>query len=217
MKKLIHLFYLLTAILFFACNKTDFHNTDDKVGISRVTHFPIFNMSGDKYMSVVLGSTYTEPGVTATEGSADIPVTTSGTVDVNTVGVYTISYSATNKDGFSNSIKRTIAVIPSAEVPGTDISGKYANVGSFSYVATIQKLAPGFYVSDNVWGGSSSAVVASYLITSDGTNIILPLNSISPYGQVDGTGTLDNTGNLILSVSLIDYGISNSIRNWKKQ
>jgi hypothetical protein len=217
MKKLIHLFYLLIAVLFFACNKTDFHNTDDKVGISRVTHFPTFNISGNRYMSIVVGSTYTEPGVTATEGSADIPVTTSGTVDVNTVGVYDISYSATNKDGFSSAVTRTIAVIPSAEVAGTDISGKYANVGSFSYVATVQKLAPGFYISDNIWGGGSAAIIASYIITTDGINLILPINALSPYGHVEGTGTLDNTGNMILSVSLLDLGVSNSTKNWKKQ
>ena len=216
MKKLIHLFYPLIAVMLFACNKTDFHNTDDKVGISRVTHFPTFNMSGDRYMSIVVGGSYTEPGVTATEGSADIPVTTSGTVDANTVGVYDISYSATNKDGFSSSVTRTVAVIPAAEVTGVDISGKYANVGSFSYVATVQKLAPGFYVSDNVWGGGSSAVIASYIITVDGTNLVIPLNAISPYGPVEGTGMLDNSGNMTLSLTLINFGLT-STKNWKKQ
>jgi hypothetical protein len=217
MKKIILFLIVSSAIGFSSCKKDEFHNTDTHVGISDVTVYPTFKMSGERYVSIVKGNNFTEPGVTATEGSTNLQVTTSGSVDINKVGVYDIVYSATNKDGFSGSVTRTVAVLPSAENAGVDISGKYDNVGSFTYTATVQKLAPGFYVSDNIWGGGSAAVIASYLITVDGTNIIIPYNALGPYGPVQGSGTLDNAGNLTLKVDLINFGISGSTRKWKKQ
>ena len=63
MKKFIPLFYALLTVFFVACNKDEIHNTEDQVGISRVTHFAVLQMSGPAYMSVVQGSTFTDPSV----------------------------------------------------------------------------------------------------------------------------------------------------------
>ena len=67
MKKFIPLFCSLLAVLFVACNKDEIHNTEDQVGISRVVQFAVLQMSGSEYMSVVKGSTFTDPGVKAFE------------------------------------------------------------------------------------------------------------------------------------------------------
>jgi hypothetical protein len=211
-----YLFLLLSGALLLGSCKKDPVNTEDQVGQSRVTRFPTFILNGDAYQSIVVGSTFTDAGATAKEGETPLTVTASGTVDASTVGVYTITYSATNKDGFPGTVTRTVAVLPAAETPGVNIEGKYQNVGSFNYTATMVKLAPGFYVSDNVWGGSSAAVISSYLFSTDGTNILIPENSLSAYGRVEGNGTLDALGNLNLRVSLLDQGVSNSLRKWKK-
>lgn len=217
--RIIKFLLILAAVIPFAsCEKTEKpDNTDNQVGISKVTFFPVFTVKGDKYMSLVKGTAYTEPGVTATEAGANIPVTITGTVNTNTAGVYDITYTATNKDGFSKSVSRTVAVLPVAEQAGVDISGKYANTGSFNYVATITKLAPGLYQADNVWGGSSQAVIAAYITTTDGQNLTLPVSTLSPYGRVRGTGTLDAAGNLTYVIDLLDQGVSGSTRKWKKQ
>ena len=217
--RIIKLLLILAAIIPFAgCEKTETpDNTADRVGNSRVTYFPTFSMSGDQYISLVKGGTFTDPGVTAKEGTADLQVTKTGTVDVNTVGVYDVVYSATNKDGFSSSVTRTVAVLPAAEQAGVNISGKYANTGSFSYVATIQKLAPGFYLVDNVWGGGSAAIIPAYILTVNGTDLVLPISTLSPYGRVRGTGTLDAAGDLTYSIDLMDLGVTGSTRKWKKQ
>lgn len=217
--RIIKLLLILAAIIPFAgCEKTEKpDNTADRIGVSRVTYFPTFTMSGDQYISIVKGGTFTDPGVTAKEGTADLQVAKTGTVDVNTVGVYDIVYSATNKDGFSSSVTRTVAVLPSAEQAGVNISGKYANTGSFSYVATMQKLAPGFYLVDNVWGGGSAAIIPAYVITVNGTDLTLPISTLSPYGRVRGTGTLNAAGDLTYSIDLMDLGITGSTRKWKKQ
>jgi hypothetical protein len=210
------LLLLLSGALLLGSCKKDPVNTEDRVGGSRVTRFPTFTLNGTAYQSIVVGTTFTDPGATAKEGDTPLTVTTSGTVDATAVGVYTITYSATNKDGFPGTATRTVAVLPEPEVAGVDISGKYQNVGTFNYTAVMQKLAPGFYITDNVWGGTSAAVIASYVITTDGANIILPLSELSPYGRVEGNGTLDALGNLNLRVSLLDQGVSNSLRKWKK-
>ena len=111
MKKFIPLFYSLLAVLFVACNKDEIHNTEDQVGISRVTHFAVLQMSGPAYMSIVKGSTFTDPGVKAYEGSNEIPVTITGSVNTDETGLYVLTYSATNKDGFPATATRTVVVI----------------------------------------------------------------------------------------------------------
>ena len=217
--RIIKFLLILAAVIPFAsCEKTEKpDNTPDRVGISRVTYFPTFTMSGAKYISIVKGGSFTDPGVTAKEGTADLQVTKTGTVNTNTVGVYDIVYSATNKDGFTSSVTRTVAVLPSAEQAGVDISGKYANTGSFNYVATMQKLAPGFYLVDNLWGGGSAAIISAYVLTVDGTNLIVPISTLTAYGRVRGTGTLDAAGNLTYVIDLMDLGVTGSTRKWKKQ
>lgn len=212
MKKVISVF-LLALVVFTSCKKDEINNTEDKVGSSRVTRFPSFTMNGDRYESVVLGSTYTDPGATAKEGETDLQVQAQGQVNTSEVGVYDIVYSAVNKDGFTGSVTRTVAVLPAAEQEGVNIAGNYKYSAS-AVVSTIEKLAPGFYLSNNVWGGST---IPSYILTTDGQNLILPLNALSGYGQVQGTGTLDASGNLAYTVDLLAYGITGSTRKWIKQ
>src|SRR5215813_10814190 len=110
MKKNIFSLLALSALLFVACNKYDVHNTDDQVGNSRVTHFPVLTLKGDQYLLVALGTTFMDPGISAKEGPADITYTTSGSVNANAEGIYTLTYTAVNKDGFPASIGRTVIV-----------------------------------------------------------------------------------------------------------
>ncbi|HKZ66899.1 MAG TPA: DUF5011 domain-containing protein [Chitinophagaceae bacterium] len=216
--RIIKLFLSVVAIFsIISCEKTEeINNTEDKIGISRVTRFPTFTMEGDRYISIVKGESFTDPGATAKEGTADLPVTISGAVDASTAGVYDLVYSATNKDGFSSSVTRTVAVLPVAEQAGVNIAGSYANIGAFTYTATIQKLAPGFYLVDNIWGGGSAAIISAYIITTDGENWTLPVSTLTGYGRVQGTATLNAAGDLTYIVSLLDLGINNSTRKWKK-
>jgi hypothetical protein len=169
----------------------------------------------------VVGGSYTEAGVSATENGATLPVKISGSVDATKVGVYDITYSATNSDNFDGSVTRTIAVLPAAETPGTNIAGNYKNVGgnatTANFINSVTKLAPGFYRASNVWGGTSAAVIPAYIFSLDGTTVTLPLSTLSAYGRVQGTGTLSASGLLELSVSLLDQGLANSPKKWQRQ
>jgi hypothetical protein len=214
MKAIKYLFILAASVTLFSCAKDEVKITDTQVGHSRITNFAVLTMEGDPYISIVTGGSFTDPGVTAKEGADDLQVQTTGTVDAATPGVYDITYSATNKDGFSASVTRTVAVLPEAEQAGVDISGSYVYATNAAYKASIKKLAPGFYISDNVWGPN---LIPSYILTSDGATLTLPLKALSGYGDVQGTGTLDGDGNLTLKVDLLAYGIAGSTRKWKKQ
>ncbi len=211
--KVITFLCAITTSFFFSSCERDLETE----GISRITNFAEFQMAGDQFMSLVVGSTFTDPGVKATEGGNEIPVTASGTVNTATPGLYQITYSATNSDDFSASTSRTVAVLAQAEKPGVNIAGAYKNTGSFNYTSNVVKLAPGLYRSPNVWGGGSAAVIPAYIITTDGVNLTLPVSTLSPYGRVQGMGTLNPAGLMTLSVSLLDQGLSNSTRTWQKQ
>lgn len=72
---------------------------------------PAITLNGNSTVTVECHTSYTDAGATAFDacGNAAVPVTTSGSVDVNTVGTYTITYTAT--DGTNTSTKtRTVNV-----------------------------------------------------------------------------------------------------------
>ena len=177
-------------------------NTADQVGISKVTHYVVLTLKGDPIMSVVKGEPFTDPGADALENGATTTYTVSGTVDNTTTGLYTLTYTAVNKDGFSSSVSRTVVVIPAHETPGVDISGSYDYVGSSTFTATIS------------WSGGT--VIPVTFICLDGVAIDVP-EQTTAYGPVFGTGTLNNTGKLVYIMSIPNFAISNSTRTWQKQ
>ena len=209
---------IITLFIFFtSCNKVDIHNTADKVGISKVTHYATIKLTGDPVISIVKGGTFTDPGVTATAGDKELPVTTTGSVDASTVGLYTLTYSATNADGFSSSATRTVVVIPSHELPGVDLSGTYVAVpvGSTPGPAVITKVAEGVYYSSDIWTGG--AVIPGYFICLDGSTVSVPLQNTG-YGRMltetDGTYV---DGLITWKVTLLDQGPYTATKKWQKQ
>ncbi|MDT7604050.1 MAG: tripartite motif-containing protein 71 [Acidobacteriota bacterium] len=72
-------------------------NSDD-VSVNIVdTTPPVINLAGDNPMTVECHTSFSDPGATATDSCAGIvPVTPSGSVNVDVPGPYTITYSATD-------------------------------------------------------------------------------------------------------------------------
>ena len=100
------------------------------------TNAPVITVLGDNPATVELGSTYTDAGATADGGET---VTTSGTVDTNTVGVYTITYTATDSSGNQGIATRTVNVVdttaPVITVLGNDpetveVGSTYTDAGA---------------------------------------------------------------------------------------
>lgn len=129
MKKILaYLLVPVLAVALWSCDKST-------EGLTGITYYPIIELMGDASMSIPLGTPYEEPGLTAMEGDVDVTdnVNISGTVDHNTVGIYTLTYSVANVDGFSSSVSRTVFVYDPAVT--TDISGTYTTAeGSYRLV-----------------------------------------------------------------------------------
>jgi hypothetical protein len=216
LKTIIMTKYIIPVLFLFmlatGCKKYDLTDTADQVGTSKVTYFAELTLTGEPYMSLVQGSTFTDPGATATEKGQSIKVTSSGTVNTNQPGMYIITYSAINKDGFAATTQRTVVVLTGHETSGVDVSGNYAYVGSGTYSATITKVAEGVYTTDNIYG---SATIPAVFVTLDGATVTIPTQNTA-YGPLFGTGTYA-AGLLTVTFNLPKQNISNRVRKWQKQ
>ena len=203
MKKFHYIFIIALLLLTNSCERD---LTSE--GVSTMTTYVTLDLTGGPTVTFPAGNAYVDPGFKGTEGTQDVTstVTVTGEVDGNTVGLYTLQYSAVNVDGYSSSVERTVIIYDPA-APATDLSGNYSsNVHRVTPAEThtdlqisIEMLAPGFFfVSDFIGGfyeqgrdyGSGYAVYGYFQLNSD--------NSISVVSsQTDGGfgGTLDDLTN----------------------
>lgn len=226
--KYLLLVLLTTVILFPGCERIL-----DTEGISRITSFPTFEMQGEEIVTVVKGGAFTDPGVTTVEG---YPVTSSvsgsayiipgktqpgdvvyssGAINTEIPGMYVITYSSTNPDGFSGTTTRTVFVLDQQPDPAVDLSGDYTS--GTSPAATITKVADGVFYSSNAWGGGSTVVIPAYLICTDGVNVNVPQQE--SLVRIFGHGTVATDGTLNLLMSRPTFGpppLIDQIKDWKK-
>lgn len=175
---------------------TSCNDDNDELTDSVITYYVDLEIQGEDFVQVPIGTPYSDAGCKATMNGQDVTsrVVVRGLdqIDVNTAGLYTVTYSAANDDGFSASVSRTVAVCdPSitADISGTwisqDASLVNGNTGAIrfqypGYTVRIRKDAPGiFYVSDFLAGfyaeyynggyGSSYACAGYVQLLADGT------------------------------------------------
>lgn len=217
MKRYINLLAILFSLsIVISCKKDNFNYPEGSVGISKITYYPTLTLKGDRYVAVAKGASYTEQSVTAMEGTAELTVKISGSVNTAANGVYTLEYSAVNKDGFSASLKRTVVVYSTdATAVGNNFSGNYAR-STNGQIATWTKLAPGVYKVVNPGGavGSSLTVVA---INPTGQVIDIPSQEAS-----DGSPTssaLEDYSNMPTTYKwkIVNPGYGPSVRTFNKQ
>ena len=79
----------------------------DQPGTSNVP--PTLTLNGDDQITLECGNAFTDPGATATVCGSPVTVTTTGTVNPNAPGTYTINYSAT-ANGFTSELTRIVTV-----------------------------------------------------------------------------------------------------------
>lgn len=217
MKKYSILLFVLIALI-ASCSKDKINNTADKVGISKVTFFPILTMKGDNVIAVQNGASFTDPGVTAKAGETVVPVTTLGTVNTSQNGVYAITYSAVNSDGFSASLVRTIAVYTTdADAASHDLSGSYLReaTGVLSYWT---KLAPGVYLVANPGGAVSGAGLTVIAFNSSGYIVSVP-DQRSSDGNTSSASSITFTNGNPAKYSWVfnNPGYGTSLRKFVKQ
>ena len=214
-----YFFLAILSVPFIGCEKAEtFNNTDTHVGISRVTNFPILTVTGAEYIPISMGGAYVEPGVTAVEGGATIPVTTTGTVNTSTPGVYHLVYSAVNKDGYSASASRNVVVYSTApDAAANDFSGNYARTTNGS-VATWTKIAPGVYSVFNP-GGAPGTSLTVIVFNSAGLTIDIPAQITNDGNTTSSTDEVYDSGATPprYSWKIVNPGYGTALRTFVKQ
>lgn len=117
----------LSAILFNSCLSDE---DKDSYGLSKITIFPTLDLvdEGD-VLYLPLGEAYEEPGFSALVGTEDIAASVIVTsIDVSAVGLKTVTYTATNAEGYSVSKTRDVYVYDADGVNTDDLSGNYESV-----------------------------------------------------------------------------------------
>ena len=138
--------FLFLLFVLCSCEKSD-----STRGLSTITYYPSITLNGDQWNTVALGGSFNDLGVVALAGDTEIDVTTTGSVDTNTPGVYTIIYTALNNDGYSASEYRYVGVIDPSVV-GTDMSGSYKRNAGAQGISVVTKISENFYKASNVGG-----------------------------------------------------------------
>jgi hypothetical protein len=136
--RIIYLFIVLLALTFSGCQK-------EYEELYRVTYFPEFTMTGNEVVFNTFGTNFTDPGIKASEGGKDIPVTTSISGDffggtsfnANTTERYLFTYTATNSDGFKASTSRLVYNVKTGDLVNS-IEGLYTATVSRNKVLTAQ-------------------------------------------------------------------------------
>ena len=109
------------ARVFVGCSDNSFFNISSgniivQNGVtSSDTTKPVITLLGVNPATVIEGSVYDDAGATATDNiDGIVSVTTSGTVNTDTVGVYTITYTASDSSGNTDTVTRTVNVMAEA-------------------------------------------------------------------------------------------------------
>lgn len=144
MKKTILLLILVSVTV--SCLK------DSTEGVSRVTNYPTFEY--EPLIVIPLAQPFV-PSAQAFEGGNQIDVTVQGNVDINTAGVYNITYVAVNSDGFDATVNQTVIVHDPAIV-GTNVSGNIRDIvrpTRTGVISLVEGTTSIFYCTDFAFGG----------------------------------------------------------------
>ena len=198
MKRMIKYILLISfvAAFFTSCDE------DSTTDVSRVTFYPEFEMTGDQYYFIDMGSTYEEPGIAAYSGEDELDVTISGSVNTDSSAVYTISYTAVNSDGYKKTVNRYVIVkqgdLTATNFPTGNFAGGYYGDGTM----TVTQTKPGIYECTDIFGyGAPYPTPGKYIDRGNGNMTVMETSS--PFG-----GTLRSTGVYNATTIQYLYGIS---------
>lgn len=174
---------------------------------STVTNYADFEVTGGQYIYWEQGEPFTDPGVIATAGGEELEVSVEGSVDPDTPGVYVISYSAVNEDGFPASTERYVAVGNLEVAAGRDLSGNYTPAN------TLTKILDGFYQASDLLPPNG---IDGIIVDLGTGTLVMPLQS-SPFGTAyadpsvdpDTFGTFISEDSFSIAMQVGSFGIFN--------
>ena len=146
---------------------------------------PAVTLNGQADATIEAKTAFVDPGATATDGvSGTLPVTISGTVNTNAVGVYTLTYTATDASANSGSASRTVRVVDTTR-PVVTLNG----VSAVTIEAGAVFTDPGATAVDTLAGVLPVTVTGTVQTTVVGT-YTLTYSATDPSGN---TGTATRT------------------------
>lgn len=194
--------YIVILYLFSLLSCERWEETAD---VSHVSLLPEWIIPGGEYISVARGdNTFTYPNVIATVDGKTVDVYYLGIedVDLNTPGVYLITYYAENNEGLS-SIKHVYVAVRIENIKGNDLSGNYVS-NTFGLVESeVTKINDqGYYACEDVLGFPGAEMEGIFVDIGDNTLVLL--NGEGYFGKygVDEGSYSGNT--LSWSVRLLD-------------
>lgn len=181
MKKLLIIFFLATVAM-TGCKK-------DKDTVSKTVDvsYPTINLKGDKYISIPVGGSYTDEGATGIDdisGAQTDIMAESSTLDASTPGLYYMSYSAKNANGYITHVGRYIAVTDYADdIPLEGIYERTTN----GITVNLTRVAKGLYMTDDM-GGAGLPDAGYFAVIDDSTIDFGPQLSESLGTEISGSG-----------------------------
>ena len=188
------------------------------------TTVPVVTLSGSASTSVALDNTYVEPGSSATDivDGSITPVVT-GTVDTNTAGTYTLTYTATDAAGNHSAKIRDVSVSGSSLSVATSDNGNGTESGTFTNAATSSATSNGVSVDVQMpanitvtgptsWNGTLTLPVAT-IVSLDSINspgLANHVTSAIAIGAGDTALTFDK------GVRLLFVGKAGSLTGWAR-
>lgn len=129
---------------------------DETEGKSRITTYAVLELNGSAYETVQMGTAYNDPGCVATLGTEDVSsqIVTSGTVNTNQLGYYTLNYKVVNSDGFAATASRMVAVVDKNSFASTYFSeSQYGSRHYYNAPIAIEDNGDGTYTIEDLAGG----------------------------------------------------------------
>ncbi len=128
----------------------------DSEGLTKVTTYAKIELTGGPVITVQKGTTFTDPGFVAMQGTEDVSanVKVSGSVNTAKCGFYNLSYSVVNDDGFPASASRTVAVVDKNNIASAYLAECSYGTRSYSNLhIMITDNGDGTYAIDDLAGG----------------------------------------------------------------
>jgi hypothetical protein len=194
MRKLLYLSILAIVALFSSCDK-------ESEDISRSTTYAVITFDGDDVVFVEKGGSYTAAATSS--GGEDVKISGVDGVDVNSPGFYTVTFAATNADGYDALVSQLVIVWEADDVlagvydgirVGKDNGGivlVYPN-GDGTYTCT--DLLGGYYDQGVNYGPAYASVTSKMEISGD---VITADNGSAVFGGPIGISEGAKTGDVL--------------------
>lgn len=204
MKKLL-LFVAIACVGLASCKKkgcTDpqavNYASDAEKDDETCNYIPTIAITGNSTLEVVLGTTYTDPGATATnkDGSSVNVTTDLSQVNTSAVGSFTVTYTATNEHGTASATRTVNVVIGQANWLGSPSVNNDCNVALFP-ISGSPTITAGATTSDIIIDPMFTLVGGAANATVNGSNITIPQQTINiTVGDIifSGSGTMNVNG-----------------------